>query len=218
MARRCIVAAVAVVAVNHFCTSPAFVPPAAALRQRVEHVPLATAVGGATALLGAATAAHADAVDVVVAGRNFASVIYPALSSINWVKGTLISDWVARETMNVGPGATSQAAEALLDAALSMNPQLVTRAVAAHELALKAAYRDENLVLPEANLAEICTAIAQMLASAGPEKNQAIYNTMRSYFISDLNEEAYKLIDPSVAAAGYKAFLELAQAASAAAA
>eukprot|EP00933_Yihiella_yeosuensis_P024925 TRINITY_DN1931_c0_g2_i1.p1 TRINITY_DN1931_c0_g2~~TRINITY_DN1931_c0_g2_i1.p1 ORF type:complete len:392 (-),score=105.23 TRINITY_DN1931_c0_g2_i1:527-1702(-) len=184
--------------------SPAFLPGPAphAKPLRAEVVVAPTA-----AVLGAATAAHADRLGDAAA--RFSEAAYPVAEKINWVNQPQIAKYIA-DVSATDPQGTAKAMVRLLESGLTMNPTLIYDAVKAHSNAIKSALSNPNLVTTKADFAAVNEANARMIASASPDAFfKLLYSFPRN---AELQNQFYAGNDGGEARAAYKAFNELTQA------
>lgn len=120
--------------------------------------PVTAESGGA---LGAAAAKLSDAT-------------YPLVSSIDWGSGTPLITRYLSEVAAKKPQAVAKAVDKVLEVGLSMDPKLITAAVAAHDKALDGAVGNPGLVASKADYAAVVEALARLIGSADKGKFNAL--------------------------------------------
>lgn len=191
----------------HSLLQPAFVPPAT-LPVRFSAAPKSAAVGAA-ALVGAAPAAFADSVDD--AAKALADTAYPLLEKVDWERTPQLSKWLSDSAKSWDPKMIAHAADTVLEAGLSMNSDLIVKAVAAHDKAIDDAVGRPGLVAPIGDVEEFAMAVAQMVRSANAEKFQAVYDAFAAVGMGSLSTDFMASLNRADVDATYKALLETAQ-------
>eukprot|EP00933_Yihiella_yeosuensis_P024924 TRINITY_DN1931_c0_g1_i1.p1 TRINITY_DN1931_c0_g1~~TRINITY_DN1931_c0_g1_i1.p1 ORF type:complete len:391 (-),score=125.72 TRINITY_DN1931_c0_g1_i1:299-1471(-) len=184
--------------------SPAFLPgPAPHARPMRAEVVAAPAA----AVLGAATAAHADRLGDAAA--RFSEAAYPVAEKINWVNQPQITAYLSQVAAS-NPEGTAKAMVRLLESGLTMNPTLIYNAVAAHSKAIKSALKNDNLMTSKEDFAAVNEAIARMIASSNPD---TVFKMLYSFpGNAALQQQFYAGNDGGQAREAYKAFNQLTQA------
>lgn len=209
---RVCVAAAAAVAVCKFW-QPAFVP----AHHRLPVVPLSAAAASTAAILGASTAAHADAVDD--AAVKWADTIYPLMKKVDWFENKEVKEFMATYANEVVPLKIAIAMQKICKSGMSMDPALVKLSVKTHSQALGNAgsifgklASQNKLICPLQDFEDISKSIAHMFASADINGLREVYDSCKDLpSIASLNK-AFYMLDPVVAKNSYKAFLLMGEA------
>jgi len=211
--RVCLAATAAVVVCKFW--QPAFVP----AHHRLPVVPLSAAAASTAAILGASTAAHADAVDD--AAVKFADTLYPLMKRIDFFNAKEVKEFIGTysQEADMNPVKIATAVDKILMAGISMDPALVRIAVKMHSQALGDAGSplgkipgQNKLLAPLADVEDISKAIAHMMATSDINALREVYDSCKDLpSIASLNK-AFYMLDPVVAKNSYKAFLLMGEA------
>mmetsp|Transcript_63671 Transcript_63671/g.149544 ORF Transcript_63671/g.149544 Transcript_63671/m.149544 type:complete len:371 (+) Transcript_63671:76-1188(+) len=143
------------------------------------------------------------------AAAKFSEATYPLAQKIDWGNTPQISKYIAEVSAN-NPKAVATAFDKVLESGLTMDPQLITNAVAAHDKALDNAMNNPGLVASKADWAAINEALARMIGSADPAKFKALLTAFPAN--ADLQMALFAANNQADAKAAYETFVALTKA------
>lgn len=159
--------------------------------------------------------ANALAVQAATGGRigdaaqKFSDATYPVAAKIDWGNTKMISKYISEVSAN-NPKATAYAFDKVLESGLTMDPKLVTAAVAAHKQAIDGAVNNPGLMATKRDWEAVNEALARMIASADPASFKALLTTFPGN--GNLQSALFALNNPQAAKDAFETFEKLTQA------
>lgn len=195
-----------------------FLPPAG--RSVRPSLPTATmsrlaATGAAAAMINVdpATAYQVDPGQVEKSARVFADAAYPLMQKIDWVGMNPVVPYLEQ-----APWDSAQLGNALkkvLQAGIEMDPELVRKAVIAHEKALRTVIDGGKIIATKEDVEEIFVNVARLASSAGDDKMQAVYDAVQPIGADKFNAAMMEFLGgPAEVGGAYNTFLDTMGAAS----
>lgn len=179
---------------------PAFVPPSAHARR----VPSLSMPGAAVLAASVAASAPAFADPIGDAGAKLASAAYPLLKDVDWN-----SDFFLKKPGNVPPAMWSKAVSKAIVMGTAMDSASLKGGVMAHHTAIQGISRD-NLVLSEADFANVIGWIGRMIASVPEATTMDVYNAFSRVVSGSTGVFLMRMVGEPDAKAAYAELMEFA--------
>lgn len=176
------------------------------------HPAAAAATGGVIAAVVAAESALAkiDSPQLDSAARRFAAASYPLMQKIDWIKTPEATKFL--EAGSWTPEQLNRAIDTVLEAGADMDPEMIKRAVEAHQTALAHNIEAQTFIASPADVEEITSSLARLITSTSEDKVMAIYKAFNDLGGISLDREFMEgLGGAGEVAAAYKAFIDLIQ-------
>ena len=157
------------------------------------------AAAGGLAVLGGASAAHADAIDNAAAKLSAAS--YPFLKEINWESDVFAT------LPTASPLEVLDAVDKMIVMGAAMDGEALKKGALAHSAAIQNI--DEKGIPTLADYTAMNAAIGHMVASAGEAKTMDVYKAFQKFGLGkDVGPYMMSMVNARDAKIAYKAFIE----------